>query len=76
MATTIEPGYYVTVRDAGRTGFLAGPYKTKKAAEAKVDTARKRAHEADPWSWFYAFGVCRVKAALKLRRGSVSFGIL
>lgn len=76
MLTTIQPGYYVTVRNAGRVGFLAGPYPSKRAAERKVDAAKKRANAADPWSWFYAFGVSRVKAPVPLRRGGVSFGFL
>jgi hypothetical protein len=74
--TTIEPGCYVTVRDAGRTGFLAGPYPTRGAAEAKVGEARERAVGADPWAHFYAFGTARVKGPLRLRRGGVTFGVL
>jgi len=76
MLTTIEPGFYVTVRNAARVGFLAGPYRTKRAAERKVDAARERANAADLWSWFYAFGVSRVKLSIPLRSGGVSFGVL
>ena len=32
--------FFVTAIDAGRVYFLAGPYDSKEAAEAKVDTAR------------------------------------
>jgi len=72
--TTIDPGYYVTVSDAGRVGFLAGPYDTHVEALAKVDEAAERAEGADPWAHFYAFGTTRVKATFTLRRGGVAFG--
>jgi len=76
MPTTIQPGYYVTVRDGARVGFLAGPYRSKRAAERKVGVATDRAVAADPWSWFAAFGVSRVREAITPRRGGVSFGVL
>ena len=72
--TTIDPGYYVTVREAKRVGFLAGPYGTHVEALSMVDEAARRAKEADAWADFYAFGTSRVKAPLTLRRGGVTFG--
>jgi hypothetical protein len=48
--------FYVTVRDAGRTGFLLGPYDTHPEALQNVDQARALAEAADPWAHFYAFG--------------------
>jgi len=72
--TTIDPGYYVTVRDADRVGFLAGPYDTHDEALSRVDDAARRAREADAWADFYAFGTSRVKAPLALKRGGVTFG--
>ena len=72
--TTISPGYYVTVREAKRVGFLAGPYDTHAEALAKVDEATRRAKEADAWAHFYAFGTTRVNAQIALKRGGVTFG--
>ena len=74
--TTIDPGYYVTVREAKRVGFLAGPYDTHVEALSRVDEAARRAKEADAWADFYAFGTTRVKAPLALRRGGVTFGMM
>jgi hypothetical protein len=74
--TTIDPGYYVTVRDAGRVGFLAGPYETQAEAVSRVDAAAERAMEADAWAHFYAFGTSRVKTPISLRRGGVAFGMM
>jgi hypothetical protein len=40
--------YYVSVRDAGRTGLLLGPYGSESEA---------RGHEqSDPFAHFYSFG--------------------
>ena len=72
--TIIEPGYYVTVRDASRVGFLAGPYDTHSVALSKVDEATRRAKDANAWADFYAFGTTKVKAPLALKRGGVTFG--
>jgi hypothetical protein len=52
--------FYVTVRDAGKVGVLLGPYKTKSAAEAQVDRGRRLAIAADPFAFFYAYGVTGV----------------
>lgn len=50
------PLYYVTVRDAGRVGFLLGPYATHEEALASVERGRDLAEKSDPYSWFHAFG--------------------
>lgn len=55
--------FYVTVTDAGRVGFLAGPYVTRMCAEGAVAEAKRRANEADPFAHFYAYGVSRWKGA-------------
>lgn len=49
--------FYVTVRDAGRVGFLLGPYDTYAGAHRNVDRGRKLAEEADSWAVFFAYGV-------------------
>lgn len=52
--------FYVTVRDAGRTGFLLGPYDDIRDALADVKRGRDLACEHDKWAWFYAYGVSRL----------------
>lgn len=54
--------YFVSVRDAGRTGYLLGPYRDHQAALANVERARNLAGAADPWSHFYSFGTCKAPA--------------
>lgn len=48
--------YYVTVHDAGRTGFLLGPFDTHQQALDNVTRGRELARKATLWSDFYAFG--------------------
>lgn len=55
--------YYASVRDAGRTGLLAGPYATHAEALDKVDAARAKAVAADGYAWFYAYGTCSIEGA-------------
>jgi hypothetical protein len=57
--------YYVTVRDAGRTGWLLGPYKTHKQALAQVDRGHDLACEADRWACFYAYGTASLPAEVE-----------
>lgn len=52
-------GYYVTVRDAGKTGFLLGPYPTHDEALGNVEHGRELALKRDPFAHFYAFGTAR-----------------
>lgn len=63
--------FYVTCRDAGRTGWLAGPFKTHKEALEHVKATRKAAYEVDPFSHFFAFGTASVEhtVARPLPRG-------
>lgn len=56
---TDDPAYYVTVVDAGRVGYLAGPFRTHEGALAAVDKCQELAYEADPYSHFYAFGTAK-----------------
>lgn len=55
--------FYVTVRDAGKVGFLLGPLATKAEAEARVEDVRGMATELNSWAAFYAFGTSRWKGA-------------
>jgi hypothetical protein len=48
--------YFVTVRDAGRTGFLLGPYSTHEEAINNVQRGKKAALDANSQAWFYAYG--------------------
>ena len=57
---TDDPCYYVTCRDAGRTGYLLGPYQTPEDALADVVKAKYHAEKADPWAAFYSFGTAKV----------------
>jgi|HubBroStandDraft_6_1064221.scaffolds.fasta_scaffold808273_3 hypothetical protein len=54
----MEPArdYYVTMRRAQRTAWLAGPFQTHAEALALVDTTRREAAAVDPWTHFDAFG--------------------
>jgi hypothetical protein len=65
-ARAIPPGttarlFYVTVRDAGRTGFLLGPYSTHGEALANVKRGTRLAQDANSRAVFYAFGTSRWK---------------
>ena len=57
----LKTGYYVTVEDAGRHGFLLGPLGTKKEAENNVALGRKLATQHNDRAWFYSYGTARVK---------------
>lgn len=52
--------YYVTVRDAGRTGFLVGPFDNHDDALAMVRPAQDKAIELQPLAHFYAYGTTGV----------------
>lgn len=64
-------GYYATVRDCGRSGFLLGPYPLREVAEGMVEQARRRAAEVNRDAHWYAYGTARVTAAT-LRPGLFS----
>lgn len=64
-------GYYVTVRDGKRVGFLAGPFADRETAEGVVEPVRREAQRHDEWATFYEFGTSRVEAA-ELRRGTLN----
>lgn len=52
--------FYVTVRDAGRTGFLLGPYGDIRTALENVERGNKLAQAANSRAYFYAYGVSRL----------------
>lgn len=58
----IDPSklFYVTVRDAGRTGWLLGPYELHAEALANVDRGRSLAENVDVRAVWYAFGTAGV----------------
>jgi len=60
--------FYVTVRDAGRTGFLLGPYASRLDACARVDYGRELAVRATPDAHFYSYGVSSVQAGAEQPR--------
>jgi hypothetical protein len=59
-AAAPEGDFYVTVRDAGRTGFLLGPYDDVRDALANVDRGAKLAKDANSRAVFYAYGTSRL----------------
>jgi hypothetical protein len=64
-------GYYVTVREGKRVGFLAGPFAELGTAESVVEPVRQEAIRHDERAHFHEFGTTRVKAA-KLPRGTLN----
>jgi hypothetical protein len=55
-----EGDFYVTVKDAGRTGFLLGPYPDIREALENVRRGRDLACEHNSRAVFYAYGVSRL----------------
>jgi hypothetical protein len=55
-----EGDFYVTVRDAGRTGFLLGPYQDYRDALANQRRGADLAQKADCRAAFYAYGTSRL----------------
>lgn len=53
--------YYVTAVDGGNYWLMAGPYDTHQAALADVDKALEVSNEADPRSWWKAWGTAKIK---------------
>jgi hypothetical protein len=51
--------FYVTVRDAGKLGVLAGPFRTHCEALEMVEPVKKAAEEVDAFAAFYSFGTIR-----------------
>lgn len=64
-------GYFVTVLDGTRVGWLLGPYDTHEDALANVERGNALASAADARAHWYAFGTARVKGG---RLPSAVFG--
>lgn len=58
--TTQAVGFYVTVRNGGRSGALLGPYGTHDEALANVDRAREYAEQVNDRAIWYAYGTAKV----------------
>lgn len=69
-------GFYCTmIREPGpnqRVAWLAGPFDTKAAAEARVPDARREAEVFDPRAVWDSFGVTRMERSLV----ALPFGVL
>lgn len=63
-----KPGslYWVTVQDAGRSAFVAGPYPTHGEAESDVELVRRLGEDRDPRAVWYAWGTARTDADLSV----------
>lgn len=59
--------FYVSVRDAGRTGLLLGPYATHMEALDNVTRGKALAQEANWKAAFYAFGTCSLPKGMAAR---------
>jgi hypothetical protein len=53
-------GFYVTVKDHGKTGWLLGPYATHGEALALVGEGRALAEAVNSRAFWYAYGTARV----------------
>lgn len=68
-------GFYVTVRDRAKVGFLLGPYTTHDEALANVGRARDEVMRQDPFGCsFWGFGTARAtaKPGRELRPGKLN----
>ncbi len=54
--------YYVTIQDAGRSAFVAGPYASHGEAEADLELVRNLGEALDPRAVWYAWGTARADA--------------
>lgn len=52
--------YYVTLRDAGRTAWLLGPYETHAEALEHVERGRELAYKHDPYTHFMGCGTAKM----------------
>jgi hypothetical protein len=64
VAELTDREFFVTVRDAGRTGFLLGPYQSHGEALKNVERGREAAIAANAWAHFYSFGTASAPAGV------------
>jgi hypothetical protein len=55
-------GFYVTVRNGSRKGFLLGPYETHGEALANVDRSRRHVEDHHAYAWGWGFGTAKATA--------------
>lgn len=69
-----EEAFYVSVRDAYKTGLLLGPFKEHTQALSWVERVRTKAEEITPWAHFYHFGTCGISLAkvAQVKSGSLN----
>ena len=65
----MNEGFYVTVKRGTKTGWLAGPFVTRDAAQAEVKRVQNVAAAIDPWTAFDAFGVSKMSLDRRLPDG-------
>lgn len=53
-------GYYASVKDGPRTGFLLGPFDTHTQALDCVPIAKATAEANNSRAVFYAYGTCKI----------------
>ena len=58
---TDGPCFYVTVVDGPKWAPLAGPFRTREEAVARVEECRELALKVDLWSHFYWFGTAKMQ---------------
>jgi hypothetical protein len=69
QTTVTKIGYYVTVQDASKTGFLLGPFPTHVEALSYVALGRDLANLVDGFSDFYAYGTSKITTQKELSPG-------
>ena len=57
----LKTGFYVTVVDAGRRGFLLGPFDSHEEAKSNIERGRDLAIKNNVRAHFYGYGTARVK---------------
>ncbi len=75
---TDQPCWYATITDTGKVGFLLGPFPTEASCRqwayrdledggdhAKHFDLVRKAHDRDPWSAFYAWGMVKLANGYK-----------
>lgn len=70
----LQRGFYVTVQDAGRHGFLLGPFASKREAEANVKLGKDLANAHNDWAWAYSYGTALVKQDIATAQPAVFDG--
>jgi hypothetical protein len=61
-------GFYVSVIDGPRKGFLLGPYSSHEEALKNVERGKQMSLDSDnaTRSWFYGYGTCKIETQKEL----------